>query len=119
LAENIFNAEVIDQICNINKSCLPENQQTLIKVEELVSKYASEGCELIVFPESYIPGYPRGFSFGTKVGSRTMEGKKLYAEYYDNSISLEGKDLTQLEKFSKSNNIYIVIGVTEKQVHAI
>lgn len=44
-----------------------------------------------------------------------MEGKKLYAEYYDNSINLESKDLSRLEKIAKSNHIYLVIGVTEKQ----
>lgn len=92
-----------------------DKERTLTKVENLCTKYASQGCELVVFPESYIPGYPRGFSFGTKVGSRTMEGKKLYAEYYDNSISLESEDLGRLEKVAKSNNIYLVIGITEKQ----
>lgn len=92
-----------------------DKEKTLTKVEDLCIKYASQGCELVVFPESYIPGYPRGFSFGTKVGSRTMEGKKLYAEYYDNSINLESKDLSRLEKIAKSNHIYLVIGVTEKQ----
>lgn len=104
------------KVCVVQESpVFFDKEKTLIKLEELTTKYAKQDCELIVFPESYIPGYPRGFSFGTKVGSRTMEGKKLYAEYYDNSISLESEDLPRLEKLAKTNNIYIVIGVTEKQ----
>ena len=52
-------------------------RKQLSKVEELALKYATQGSELIVFPESFIPGYPRGFSFGATVGSRTDEGRKL------------------------------------------
>ena len=91
-----------------------DKEKTIEKVEQLTKKYAKEGCELIVFPESFIPGYPRGFSFGTKIGSRTNEGRNLYSEYYRNSIDIESDDLKRLEKLSKSENVYLVIGATEK-----
>lgn len=90
-------------------------ERTIDKVEQLTKKYAKDGCELIIFPESFIPGYPRGFSFGTKIGSRTNEGRNLYSEYYRNSIDIESEDLKRLEKLSKSENVYLVIGATEKQ----
>ncbi|MEW7291488.1 carbon-nitrogen hydrolase family protein [Aquimarina sp. 2304DJ70-9] len=92
-----------------------DKDQTIKKVEQLTKKYAKEGCELLVFPESFIPGYPRGFSFGAKVGSRTREGRALFSEYRKNSINLNSDDLRRLEKLSKSQHIYLVIGVTEKQ----
>ena len=91
-----------------------DKAKTLEKIAALTAKYAVQGCELLVFPESFIPGYPRGFSFGAKVGSRTDEGRKLYQEYRDNSIDLESEDLKFLEKIAKSNNTYLVIGATEK-----
>ncbi|TSE03367.1 carbon-nitrogen hydrolase family protein [Aquimarina algiphila] len=92
-----------------------DKDKTIKKIEQLTQKYAKEGCELLIFPESFIPGYPRGFSFGAKIGSRTDDGRALYAEYAKNSIDLESEDLKRLEKLSKSNNIYLVIGATEKQ----
>lgn len=92
-----------------------DKEKTLKKVEVLTTKYAKEGSQLIVFPESFIPGYPRGFSFGATVGSRTSEGRQLYADYYKNSMSLEGKDLKRLEDLAKSQNVYLVIGITERQ----
>ncbi len=92
-----------------------DKEKTIQKVEEITQKYAKEGCELLVFPESFIPGYPRGFSFGATIGSRTNEGRVLYSEYFINSIDLASKDLQRLEKLSKSQNIYLVIGITEKQ----
>jgi nitrilase len=88
---------------------------TLQKVQTIAKQYAKEGCNLIVFPESFVPGYPRGFSFGATIGSRTDEGRQHYADYYNNSFDLETDDLTRLETLSKEQNIYIVIGVTEKQ----
>ncbi len=91
-----------------------DKAKTLEKIETLVSKYSKEGCQLIVFPESFIPGYPRGFSFGAKVGSRTDEGRRLYQEYYDNSIDLESDDLRFLEEIARSHHAYLVIGATEK-----
>ena len=92
-----------------------DKEKTIEKVEHLSRKYAKEGCELIVFPESFIPGYPRGFSFGAKIGSRTNEGRNLYSEYHKNSLDIESRDLKRLEELAKTENIYLVIGITEKQ----
>lgn len=87
---------------------------TLAKVEQLVEENARAGCQLLVFPESFIPGYPRGFDFGARVGSRTTEGKKLYARYREASVDLESQDLQKLETLSKKHDVYLVMGVTEK-----
>ena len=92
-----------------------DKEKTIQKIESLTKVYAKEKCKLIVFPESFIPGYPRGFNFGATIGSRTDAGRELYAEYYKNSIDLASKDLTRLEKLAKSQKVFLVIGVTEKQ----
>ena len=94
-----------------------DKEKTLGRVEELLSRYAAHGCELTVFPESFIPGYPRGFSFGARVGSRTEEGRELYAAYHRNSIDLETEDLRKLEKMASRYKTYLVMGVTEKRLH--
>lgn len=91
-----------------------DKAKTIDKIEALIRQYAGQDCQMLVFPESFIPGYPRGFSFGAKIGSRTAEGRKLYAEYYENSLDLESKDLKRLEDIAKSSGIYLVIGATEK-----
>ncbi|KAA1243097.1 carbon-nitrogen hydrolase family protein [Aquimarina sp. RZ0] len=104
------------KVCVIQDNPIFFNKEkTIDKIEELTSKYAREGCELIVFPESFIPGYPRGFDFGATIGRRTKEGRALYAEYYKNSINLQSNDLRRLEELAASQNIYMVIGITENQ----
>lgn len=92
-----------------------DKEKTLLKLEQLVKTYAKQGCELLVFPESFVPGYPRGFDFGAKIGSRSEAGRRLYADYAANSVDLEGDDRTRLEKLSAEQNTYLVIGLTEKQ----
>ena len=91
-----------------------DKEASLQKLESLVQKYSTE-ADLIVFPESFIPGYPRGFTFGANVGRRSEEGKALYAEYVNNSIDLGSKDRQRLEDLARSSNSYLVIGATEKE----
>lgn len=53
-----------------------DKKATLDKTVNLIRKAGEKGANLIVFPEAFIPAYPRGFSYGFVVGSRTMEGLK-------------------------------------------
>lgn len=92
-----------------------DKEATLQKVELLTRKYAAEGCELIVFPESFVPGYPRGFSFGAVIGRRTQEGRELYLELHRSSVDLGSNDRERLERLAKETNVFIVLGITEKQ----
>jgi len=91
-----------------------DKAKTLEKIATITKTNAAKGCELLVFPESFIPGYPRGFSFGAKVGNRNDEGRVLYREYRENSIDLESDDMRFLEALARENNIYLVLGATEK-----
>ena len=55
-----------------------------------IDEAASHGAELIVFPESYIPCYPYGMTFGFTVGARTQAGREDWKRYYDNSVVVPG-----------------------------
>ena len=89
-------------------------KETLKKVESLVVSCAKQECGLSLFPESFIPGYPRDFDFGTRIGDRSEAGRDLYLEYYRESIDPEGEDIAFLEKVAAKNRCYLVIGVTEQ-----
>jgi len=104
------------KVCLVQDSPVFFNKEkTLEKMESIIAKNAQLGCNLIVFPESFIPGYPRGFSFGAVVGKRTDKGRKLYTKYYKNSISVDGPEMDLLIGLAKSNNVYLCVGATEKQ----
>jgi nitrilase len=88
---------------------------TFEKIAKIAGEYAGKGCEILVFPESFIPGYPRGFSFGTTVGKRTKEGREQYLEYSRQSFDPNSPDTEFLEKLAAKHNLYLVLGITEKE----
>jgi len=89
-------------------------KETLEKVEELIASCSKQDCQLVLFPESFIPGYPRDFDFGTRIGDRTESGRDLYLNYYRESIDPEGDDIAFLEKVAAKYGCYLVIGATEQ-----
>lgn len=91
-----------------------DKDASIRKVNDLTNKAAKEGSKIVLFPEAFIPAYPRGLSFGTKVGSRSEDGKKDFARYWENSIAIPGQDIIALSKIARSNNIYLLIGVVER-----
>ena len=55
-----------------------DQERTLQKAGDLVSDAARQGAQLVVFPEAFVSGYPRGSSFGSVVANRSAEGREEY-----------------------------------------
>lgn len=91
-----------------------DREATLVKALTLIQEAATLGAKIVVFPEAYIPAYPRGLSFGFVVGSRTQEGRKDWQRYYDQSVPVPGELTRQLGQAAKEAGIYLVMGVTER-----
>lgn len=87
---------------------------TVDKILSLVSDATKEKSSLLLFPEVFIPGYPRGLIFGTSVGGRTAEGRELFLRYWENSIEVPGPETELIARAAKQAKAYVVIGVTEK-----
>jgi nitrilase len=84
------------------------------RVRALATEAAAGGAQLIVFPEAYIPAYPRGLSFGAAVGSRTAQGRRLWARYWDNSVPVPGPTTGALARIARQANAHLAIGVIEQ-----
>lgn len=93
---------------------LMDKSRTIAKIVDLISKAANQNAQLIVFPESFIPAYPRGFSYGFVVGSRTMDGRQDWKRYYDNSVIVPSSDTEQIASAARAANAYVSIGITER-----
>jgi len=92
-----------------------DKSATVDKTLKWIEKAFKEGAKLILFPEAFIPAYPRELTFGCKVGSRTDEGREVWQIYYDNAVEVPGPEVTILAKAAKKFNIYLSIGVVEKE----
>jgi nitrilase len=86
---------------------------------ELVARWTSEaagkeGSQLIVFPEVFVSGYPRGFDFGVTIGNRTPEGREEFLRYWNGAIEVPGPATVRLGEIARENSVHLVIGVNER-----
>jgi nitrilase len=84
------------------------------KAVKLIAEAASSGAQLVLFPEAFIPAYPRGFTFGTVVGSRSPEGRDLWERYWNNTVEVPGPVMEILGSAAREAGIYLVMGVVER-----
>jgi nitrilase len=87
---------------------------TLEKVHALARDAARAGAQLVLFPEAFVAGYPRGLDFGTVVGSRSDKGREDFRRYWESSVDVPGPAVDDLGRAARSNRIYLVIGVVER-----
>ncbi|OHF02357.1 carbon-nitrogen hydrolase [Colletotrichum orchidophilum] len=63
--------------------------QTLIDITTLANRASAAGADLLLLPEAYLgAGYPRGASFGSKIGSRAPEGRDEFLAYFNAAVDL-------------------------------
>ena len=95
-------------------SVIFDRDATLDKAAGLVAEAAGRGAELIVFPEAFLSGYPRGITFGTVVGSRTDEGRDHYRRYWESSVDVPGPATERLGDMAREHGVHLVVGVIER-----
>lgn len=91
-----------------------DRKATIDKVVEQIREAGKKGAQLIVFPESYVPCYPYGMTFGYTVGSRDKVGRLDWKRYYDNSLCVPGPETELLGQAAKEVHAYVSIGVSER-----
>jgi nitrilase len=91
-----------------------DRERTLEKVDTLAAEAARQGAKLVLFPEAFVSAYPRGLDFGAAVGSRTEKGREDFRRYWESSVDVPGPAVDELGATARSNEIYLVIGVVER-----
>jgi nitrilase len=91
-----------------------DRERTLEKAESLTAAAAGQGAQLVVFPEAFVSGYPRGSSFGATVGDRTAEGREDYRRYWESAVDVPGPAVARLGEIAADHSVYLVMGVIER-----
>lgn len=87
---------------------------TTNKTVQLIQEASGTRANLVLFPEAFIPCYPRGLSFGMVVGSRTGDGRSVWQRYWENSVDVPGPETNMIGEAAKAAGAYVVIGVMER-----
>ncbi|MCP4072406.1 MAG: carbon-nitrogen hydrolase family protein [Hyphomicrobiales bacterium] len=91
-----------------------DKKRTLEKLADLASDASSKKAQLIVFPEAFVGGYPKGLDFGARLGMRSDEGREEFRRYYNNAIDVPGEDTNKISKIAADANAHLVVGVIER-----
>ncbi|OMO68449.1 Carbon-nitrogen hydrolase [Corchorus olitorius] len=88
---------------------------TLDKAERLIAGAAAYGSQLVVFPEAFIGGYPRGLSFETvAISATSSEDNEEFLKYHASAIEVPGPEVDRLAKISGKYKVHLVMGVVER-----
>jgi nitrilase len=87
---------------------------TLDAIVAYESEIRARDAALVVLPEAVLGGYPKGESFGTRLGYRLPEGRDAFARYYAQAIDVPGPETDELAALSQRTGAALVVGVIER-----
>ena len=88
---------------------------TVAKAETLMAEAAARGVQVLVFPEAFIGGYPKGADFHIFIGARTPEGRQDFLKYYEAAVALDGPEIAQLAQAAGAHKLYVCVGIIERE----
>lgn len=88
--------------------------KSISKVETFTQQAASEGADLVVFPEAFLSAYPWRYAFDATIGSREPRGRTWYARYYNSSVAIPSPELDALSNIARSSAVLLQIGIIER-----
>jgi nitrilase len=85
------------------------------KAVGLITEASGLGAKVIVFPEAFIPGYPKGVNYGLVVGARDPAGREEFRLYLEAAIEVPGPQTQRLGEAAAAHGAYVVTGVIERE----
>lgn len=88
--------------------------KTLDKIKEYISEAGDNKCELVVFGEGLLPGYPFWVSLTNGAEFNSKVQKEIHAHYIRNSVQIEAGELDDICSLAKDKNIAVYLGIIER-----
>lgn len=89
--------------------------KTLAEVETLAAECAGAEAKIIVFPETWLTGYPVWLDEAPKAALWDYApAARLYRYLAENSLKIPGREFEFLQKIARQNVVYMVLGVHEQ-----
>ena len=85
------------------------------KAIRLIAEASGLDAKVIVFPEAFIPGYPKGVNYGLVVGARDPAGREEFRLYLEAAIEVPGPQTQRLGEAAAAHGAHVVIGVIERE----
>ena len=96
-------------------SVLLDTPATVERALGWMAEAGKRGTQLLVFPEAFIGGYPKGADFHIYLGGRTPQGRAEFKHYFDAAVAVDGPEIAQLAKAAARHGMYVCVGVIERE----
>lgn len=91
---------------------LGDRDATLARAVELSDEAANEGAELLVFPETYVPGYPT-YIWRLRPGGDMGESGRIHDHMVNNAVDIRSGHLDPLCETAMRHGLEILVGCSE------
>jgi nitrilase len=90
-------------------------ERSLKRAIDLIAEAAKRRAQLVVFPESWLPGYPAWLDVCRDIAVWDHEPtKRLYSRLMENSVAVPSRETEALGDAARRHNLALVIGVHER-----
>lgn len=89
-------------------------EKTLDKIIDYVHSAARKGCQLVIFGEALLPGYPFWIELTDGARFNSSLQKEIYAHYMQNAVQIEAGHLSRLCEAATEQQITVVLGCIER-----
>ena len=89
--------ETAVQVAVVQATSIPFDADACVdKAVRLIGEAAATGAKVIVFPEAFIVGYPKGMGYGLVVGARDAAGREEFRIYLEAAIEVPSPQTQRL-----------------------
>jgi nitrilase len=90
-------------------------EESLDKACLLVEEAAGAGARVIVFPETWLPGYPVWLDYAPRAALWDhAPAKMLYSLLVENSLTIPGRHVDRLRESARRSSTYLIMGAHER-----
>ncbi len=94
--------------------CWLRREPTEEKIIDRIGKAAGEQCQLVVFGEALLPGYPFWVERTDGARFESELQKSLYAHYVSQGVCIEEGDLDGICRAARDGSIAVYVGIMER-----
>jgi nitrilase len=91
-----------------------DKPKTIEKISDYITEAAKQKCDLVVFSEALLPGYPHWLYLTKGSEFESKMQKQIHAHYIRQSVQIEKGDLDGICKLAKQLKIAIYLGMMER-----
>lgn len=90
-------------------------EASVARVSEVARECAGEGAEVIVFPETWLPGYPVWLDDAPEAALWDHPpAKRLFGYLFENSVEIPGPEFGKLVEAAKDSGTFLIVGLHER-----